>query len=48
MTTKKLFITLFTGGSILVSGFVFPGCASMSYTGKGAAIGAGSGAAVAD
>ncbi|MCX4290489.1 MAG: OmpA family protein [Odoribacter sp.] len=46
MTTKKLFITLFTGGSILVSGFVFPGCASMSYTGKGAAIGAGSGAAV--
>ena len=46
MTTKKLFITLFTGGSILVSGFVFPGCASMSYTGKGAAIGAAIGAAV--
>lgn len=46
MRTKKFFICLFLGGSILVSELLFPGCASMSYTGKGAAIGAGSGAAV--
>lgn len=46
MTTRKLFISLVLGGSIIVSEFLFPGCASMSYTGKGAAIGAGSGAAV--
>lgn len=46
MTTRKLFISLLLGGSIIVSEFLFPGCASMSYTGKGAAIGAGSGAAV--
>ncbi|WP_251621493.1 OmpA family protein [Odoribacter lunatus] len=46
MRTRKFIISLFLGGSILVLELLFPGCSSMSYTGKGAAIGAGSGAAL--
>lgn len=46
MKTKNLFTTLLLGGSIVLSGTVFTGCASMSNTGKGAAIGAGGGAAL--
>ncbi len=46
MKTKNLFMTLVLGGSIVLSGTVFTGCASMSNTGKGAAIGAGGGAAL--
>lgn len=46
MRTKKRFISLFLGGCIITSGLFFPGCASMSNTGKGAAIGAGGGAAL--
>ena len=39
-------MTLLLGGSVVFSGTVFTGCASMSNTGKGAAIGAGGGAAL--
>lgn len=39
-------MTLMLGGSVVFSGTVFTGCASMSNTGKGAAIGAGGGAAL--
>lgn len=46
MKTGKLITMLILGGSIVFSGSVLPGCASMSNTGKGAAIGAGSGAAL--
>lgn len=46
MKAKNLFMMIVLGGSIIFSGTVFSGCASMSNTGKGAAIGAGSGAAL--
>ncbi len=46
MKTGKMITMLILGGSIVFSGSVLPGCASMSNTGKGAAIGAGSGAAL--
>lgn len=46
MKTGKLFTALFLGSCIVFSGSVFPGCASMSNTGKGAMIGAAVGAAV--
>lgn len=46
MKLRNLFITAFVGGSIISSGCIFSGCASMSNTGKGAAIGAGGGAAL--
>lgn len=46
MKTGKLLMILWVGGSIIFSETVFSGCASMSNTGKGAAIGAGSGAAL--
>lgn len=46
MKAKNLFMTIVLGGSIIFSGTVFSGCASMSNTGKGAAIGAGGGAAL--
>lgn len=46
MKTNNLFVTLLLGGSIIASGSVFTSCASMSNTGKGAAIGAGGGAAL--
>lgn len=46
MKTGKLLMMLVLGGSIVFSGSVFSGCASMSNTGKGAAIGAGGGAAL--
>lgn len=46
MKTRNLFVTLILGGSIILSGTTFSGCASMSNTGKGAAIGAGGGAAL--
>ena len=46
MKTGKLFTALFLGSCIVFSGSVFPGCASMSNTGKGAMIGAGGGAAL--
>lgn len=46
MGVKNLFIMFVLGGSIVLSGCVFTGCASMSNTGKGAMIGGGSGAAL--
>lgn len=46
MKTGNLFVMLVLGGSIVLSGGVFSGCASMSNTGKGAMIGAGGGAAL--
>lgn len=46
MKTGNLFVMLVLGGSIILSGGVFSGCASMSNTGKGAMIGAGGGAAL--
>lgn len=46
MKVKNLFIVSLIGGGIILSGTVFSGCASMSNTGKGAAIGAGGGAAL--
>lgn len=46
MGVKYLFIMFVLGGSIVLSGCVFTGCASMSNTGKGAMIGGGSGAAL--
>ena len=46
MKTKDFFVMLVLGGSIILSGCVFSGCASMSNTGKGAMIGGGSGAAL--
>lgn len=46
MGVKNLFIMFVLGGSIVLSGYVFTGCASMSNTGKGAMIGGGSGAAL--
>lgn len=46
MKTKNLFVMTILGGSIILSGSIFSGCASMSKTGKGAAIGAGGGAAL--
>ena len=47
MKIRNLFVMLLLGGSLIFSGSVFTGCASWSNTGKGAAIGAGSGAALA-
>jgi outer membrane protein OmpA-like peptidoglycan-associated protein len=44
MKLKNLFITMLLGGSIIASGCIFSGCATMNNTGKGAAIGAGGGA----
>lgn len=46
MKVKDLFIISLVGSSIILSGCIFTGCASMSNTGKGAAIGAGGGAAL--
>ncbi len=46
MKIKNLFITSLLGGSLIFSGSVFSGCASMNNTGKGAIIGAGGGAAL--
>lgn len=46
MKIRNLFVMLLLGGSLIFSGSVFTGCASWSNTGKGAAIGAGSGAAL--
>ena len=46
MKVKNLFIVSLLGGSLILSGGVFSGCASMSNTGKGAMIGAGGGAAL--
>lgn len=46
MKVRNLLIMSILGGSIILSGTVFSGCASMSNTGKGAAIGAGGGAAL--
>lgn len=46
MKVRDLFITSLVGGGIILSGCIFTGCASMSNTGKGAAIGAGGGAAL--
>lgn len=46
MKVTNLITMLMLGGSIILSGCVFSGCASMSNTGKGAAIGAGGGAAL--
>lgn len=46
MGVKNLFIMFVLGGSIVLSGCVFTGCASMSNTGKGAIIGGGGGAAL--
>ena len=43
MKIRNLFVMLLLGGSLIFSGSVFTGCASWSNTGKGAAIGAGSG-----
>lgn len=46
MKVKNFFIVSLLGGSLILSGGVFSGCASMSNTGKGAMIGAGGGAAL--
>lgn len=46
MKIKNLIVTYVLGGSILLSGCLFSGCASMSNTGKGAMIGGGGGAAL--
>lgn len=46
MKVKEFFIMSLLGGSIVFSGCIFSGCASMSNTGKGAVIGAGGGAAL--
>lgn len=46
MKTSNLLMVLILSGSIVFSGTLFPGCASMSKTGKGALIGTGSGAAL--
>ncbi len=46
MKVRNLLVMSILGGSIILSGTVFSGCASMSNTGKGAAIGAGGGAAL--
>lgn len=46
MKVRNIIVAAFLGGSIILSGTVFSGCASMSKTGKGALIGAGGGAAL--
>lgn len=46
MKVRNLFVTFMLGGSIILSGCLFSGCASMNNTGKGAMIGAGGGAAL--
>ena len=46
MKTRNFFVTFLLSGSIIFSGAFLGGCASMSNTGKGAAIGAGGGAAL--
>ena len=46
MKAKNLLIVSLIGSGIILSGSMLTGCASMSNTGKGAAIGAGSGAAL--
>lgn len=46
MKVRNLFVTCMLGGSIILSGCLFSGCASMNNTGKGAMIGAGGGAAL--
>lgn len=46
MKVRNLFVTFMLGGSIILSGCLFTGCASMNNTGKGAMIGAGGGAAL--
>ena len=44
MKLGNLLVSLVLGGSIIFSGCLFSGCATMNNTGKGAAIGAGGGA----
>ena len=46
MKAKNLLIVSLIGSGIILSGSMLTGCASMSNTGKGAAIGAGGGAAL--
>lgn len=46
MKVRNLVMVYVLGGSLVLSGCVFSGCASMNNTGKGALIGGGGGAAV--